>query len=66
MACAKALSSSLPVRAFAPRKKLLSFDRHCSMGLKSREWKRQETELRVRCAAMNKMTSLGMPHGQAV
>ena len=24
--------------------------------LKSREWKRQETELRVRCAALNKMT----------
>jgi hypothetical protein len=34
--------------------------------LKAREWRRQETELRVRCAAMNKMTSLGMPHSYAV
>lgn len=34
--------------------------------LKAREWKRQETELRVRCAAMNKMTSLGMPQSYAV
>jgi hypothetical protein len=34
--------------------------------LKAREWKRQETELRVRCAAMNRMTSLGMPHSYAV
>jgi Transposase DDE domain len=34
--------------------------------LKSREWRRQETELRLRCAAMNKMTSLGMPHSYAV
>jgi hypothetical protein len=34
--------------------------------LKAREWKRQETELRVRCAALNKMTSLGMPHSYAV
>ena len=33
--------------------------------LKSREWRRQETELRVRCAAMNKMTSLGMPQSYA-
>jgi hypothetical protein len=29
--------------------------------LKSREWRRQEAELRLRCAAMNRMTSLGMP-----
>ena len=29
--------------------------------LKAREWRRQETELRVRCAAMKKMNSLGMP-----
>jgi hypothetical protein len=29
--------------------------------LKSREWRRQETELRVRCAAMNRMTAQGMP-----
>jgi hypothetical protein len=36
-----------------------------SDGLKSREWRRQETELRVRCAAMNRMTSLGMPHSYA-
>jgi hypothetical protein len=34
--------------------------------LKAREWKRQETELRDRCAAMNKMTSLGMPQSYAV
>jgi len=34
--------------------------------LKSREWRRQETELRVRCAAMNKMTSLGMPQSYAI
>ena len=34
--------------------------------LKAREWRRQETELRVRCAAMNKMTGLGMPHSYAV
>ena len=29
--------------------------------LKAREWKRQETELRIRCAALNRMTTLGMP-----
>jgi hypothetical protein len=29
--------------------------------LKAREWKRQETELRLRCALMNRMTQLGMP-----
>ena len=34
--------------------------------LKSREWRRQEAELRVRCAAMNRMTSLGMPRSYAV
>ena len=34
--------------------------------LKAREWRRQETELRVRCAAMNRMTSLGMPQSYAV
>lgn len=34
--------------------------------LKAREWKRQETELRIRCAAMNKMTGLGMPRSYAV
>jgi hypothetical protein len=34
--------------------------------LKAREWRRQETELRVRCAAMNKMTSLGMPQSYPV
>jgi hypothetical protein len=34
--------------------------------LKAREWKRQETELRVRCAAMNRMTSLGMPRSYAI
>jgi hypothetical protein len=34
--------------------------------LKARERRRQETELRVRCAAMNRMTSLGMPQSYAV
>jgi hypothetical protein len=34
--------------------------------LRAREWKRQETELRVRCAAMNRMTSLGIPQSHAV
>jgi hypothetical protein len=34
--------------------------------LKAREWRRQETELRVRCAALNKMTSLGMPQSYVV
>ena len=34
--------------------------------LKAREWSRQETELRVRCAALNRMTSLGMPQSDAV
>jgi hypothetical protein len=34
--------------------------------LKAREWRRQETELRVRCAAMNKMTGLGMPQSYVV
>jgi hypothetical protein len=34
--------------------------------LKAREWRRQETELRVRCAAMNRMTSLGMPQSYVV
>lgn len=34
--------------------------------LKSREWSRQQTELRVRCAAMNRMTALGMPQAKVV
>jgi hypothetical protein len=34
--------------------------------LKAREWRRQETELRVRCAALNRMTGLGMPQSHAV
>ena len=34
--------------------------------LKAREWRRQETELRVRCAAMNRMTSSGMPQSYAI
>jgi hypothetical protein len=34
--------------------------------LKAREWRRQVTELRVRCAAMNRMTYLGMPQSYAV
>ena len=34
--------------------------------LKAREWGRQETELRVRCAALNRMTALGMPQSYAV
>ena len=34
--------------------------------LKAREWKRQETELRLRCATLNRMTALGMPHSYVV
>ena len=34
--------------------------------LKAREWSRQETELRLRCATMNRMTALGMPKSRAV
>lgn len=34
--------------------------------LKAMEWRRQVTELRVRCAAMNRMTSLGMPQSYAI
>jgi hypothetical protein len=34
--------------------------------LKAREWKRQETELRVRCAALNRMTQLGMPRSYVI
>jgi Transposase DDE domain len=34
--------------------------------LKSREWRRQEAELRVRCAALNRMTGLGMPQSYVV
>jgi hypothetical protein len=34
--------------------------------LKAREWRRQETELRVRCAALNRMTALGVPRSYAV
>lgn len=34
--------------------------------LKARAWKRQDTELRLRCAALNRMTSLGMPQSYAV
>jgi len=34
--------------------------------LKARGWRRQETELRVRCEALNRMTSLGMPRSYAV
>ena len=34
--------------------------------LKAREWRRQVTELRVRCAALNRMTSLGMPQSYAI
>ena len=34
--------------------------------LRAREWRRQQTELRVRCAALNRMTSLGMPQSYAV
>jgi len=37
-----------------------------SQRLKAREWKRQETELRLRCAALNRMTALAMPRGRAV
>ena len=34
--------------------------------LKAREWKRQETELPIRCAALNRMTKLGMPHSYTI
>jgi hypothetical protein len=34
--------------------------------LKAGGWKRRVTKLRVRCAAMNRMTSLGMPQSYAV
>jgi hypothetical protein len=34
--------------------------------LRTREWRRQETELRLRCAALNRMTGLGMPESYAV
>lgn len=34
--------------------------------LKARERRRQETELRVRCVALNRMTGLGMPRSYAV
>ncbi|MET0624124.1 MAG: hypothetical protein ABW250_14160 [Pyrinomonadaceae bacterium] len=34
--------------------------------LKSREWRRQETELRVRRAALNRMTALEMPQSYVV
>jgi hypothetical protein len=34
--------------------------------LKAREWRRHETELRVRYAAMNKLADLGMPRSCAV
>jgi hypothetical protein len=34
--------------------------------LKAREWRRQETELRIRCAALNRMTNLGMPQSYEV
>jgi hypothetical protein len=34
--------------------------------LKAREWRRQETKLRIRCAAMNQMTALGMPQAKVV
>lgn len=34
--------------------------------LKARRWRRQETELRVRCAALNRMTALGMGREPAV
>jgi hypothetical protein len=34
--------------------------------LKAREWRRQETELRLRCAALNRMTGLGMPHSYTI
>jgi hypothetical protein len=43
------------------RFKTISSDR-----LKAREWRRQETELRLRCAAMNRMTQLGMPQSYPV
>jgi hypothetical protein len=34
--------------------------------LRAREWRRQQTELRLRCAVMNRMTALGMPKAKVV
>lgn len=34
--------------------------------LRSRELRRQEAELRLRCAALNRMTALGMPQSVAI
>jgi hypothetical protein len=34
--------------------------------LRARKWRRQETECRVRRAALNRMTSLGMPQSYTV
>jgi len=34
--------------------------------LKAREWSRQETELRLRCAMLNRMTALGMGQARVV
>jgi hypothetical protein len=45
---------------------MLRFKTIFSDKLKAREWRRQVTELRVRCAAMNRMTSLGMPRSYAI
>jgi transposase len=35
-------------------------------GLSARRFNNQETEMRVRCAAMNRMTHLGMPDSYAI
>ena len=45
---------------------MLRFKTIFSDKLKAREWRRQVTELRVRCAAMNRMTGLGMPQSYAI
>ena len=45
---------------------MMRFQTIFSDRLQAREWRRQDTELRLRCAAMNRMTQLGMPQSYAV
>jgi hypothetical protein len=45
---------------------MLRFKTIFSDKLKAWEWRRQVTELQLRCATMNRMTGLGMPHSYAV
>jgi hypothetical protein len=45
---------------------MMRFKTIFSEKLKARERGRQETDLRLRCAAMNKMTRFGMPQSYAI